>query len=100
MSEPEPIWVKSNWRVEQLDKKLIEFRLPLKDGGLVYGIEELWAASRSPIDDLLSVQIVKKQPTGIGLETRQTVFLLSQRYVDRIERHPDQNTAQFQLMMA
>ncbi len=96
MPEPEPTWVKTDWKVEQLDNQLIEFWLPLKDGGIACGIGPLQARVRST-DNLLSIQISTVEPTGIGPEKRQVVLLLPQKAVDRIELHPNQEIARFRL---
>ena len=93
------IWVKTNWRSAQLDKKTVEFRIFLTEIGIVDGIGYLSAHPRSP-DDLLSVQIVVEQPTGVDLEKRQTVIVLSEKYVSAIEPHPNQEVAHFRLKTA
>jgi hypothetical protein len=98
---PALIWVKSKWKVDELNKQLIDFRLPIDGGGgVVYGKGELQAWPRTLVDDLVTVRIEILQPTGRGLEMLQTWFQLGQMCVDRIEPHPDQTVARFQLMMA
>ena len=97
--EADQIWVKTKWRSAQLDQQTIEFRIFLKEIGIVDGIGYLSAQPRSA-DDLLSVQIVVEQPTGVGLHKRQTVIVLSEEYVSAIEPHPNQQVAHFRLMMA
>ena len=97
--ETEQIWVKTNWRSAQLDKKTVEFRIFLDEIGIVDGIGYLSAHPRSA-DDLLSVQIVIEQPTGVGLLKRQTVIVLSEKYVSAIEPHPNQEVAHFRLKTA
>ena len=97
--QPDQIWVNTNWRIDQLNEKIIEFRLPLKGSGIASGIGELSVASRVS-DDLLSVQIVTEQPTGAGLERRQTVIPLSEKYVSGLEPHQNRQLAQFRLVMA
>ena len=97
---PESIWIKSKWTVDELNNQLIEFRLPIdRGGGIVYGTGKLQAWSRSRIDDSLTVRIETIQPTGRGPELLQIWFQLGQKCVDRIESHPDQTVARFQLMM-
>jgi hypothetical protein len=97
--ETDQIWVKTNWRSAQLDTKTIEFRILLTEIGVVEGIGYLSAVPRSP-DDLLSVQIVVEEPTGVGLHKRQTVIVLSEEYVSAIEPHPNQEVAHFSLKTA
>ena len=97
--ETDQIWVKTKWRSAQLDQKTIEFRIFLKEIGIVDGIGYLSAQPRSS-DDLLSVQIVVEQPTGIGLHKRQTVIVLSEEYVSAIQPHPNQAVADFLLKTA
>ena len=98
MSEPEPIWVKSKWKVEELDKQRIEFRLRLPTGDIVSGFGEIWARSRSRVDDLLHIEIVVEQPEG-RWKRHQTLFPLSQTSADYIALQPDQSIARFQLLM-
>jgi len=93
------IWVKTNWRSAQLDKKTVEFRIFLTEIGIVDGIGYLSAHPRSP-DDLLSVQIVVEEPTDVGLPKRQTVIVLSEKYVSAIKPHPNQEVAHFRLKTA
>jgi hypothetical protein len=97
--ETDQIWVKTTWRSAQLDKKTVEFRILLDEIGVVDGIGYFSALPRSP-DDLLSVQIVVEQPTGVGLQKRQTVIVLSEEYVAAIEPHPNQEVADFRLKTA
>jgi hypothetical protein len=97
--EPERIWVSTKWRVDQLNEKRIEFRLPLKGGGIASGIGELSVASRIS-DDLLSVQIVTEEPSGAGLEKHQRVIPLSEECVSGLEPHQNRQLAQFRLVMA
>lgn len=96
--EPEPIWVKTHWRIDQLDKKIVEFRVPLNEGGFLQGIGELVVGSKDP-DDLLSVQIVTDQASGVGLETLPTVIGLSEKYVSLLEPHQNRQLAQFRLVL-
>src|SRR5438045_8617959 len=98
-TETDQIWVKSNWRSAQLDQKTVEFRIFLKEIGIVDGIGYLSAHPRSA-DDLLSVQIVVEQPTDVGLHKRQTVIVLSEEYVSAIKPHPNQAVAHFLLKTA
>ena len=97
--EADQIWVKTNWRSAQLDQKTIEFRIFLKEIGIVDGTGYLSALPRSA-DDLLSVQIVVEQPTGVGLHMRQTVIVLSEEYVSATKPHPNQAVAHFLLKTA
>jgi hypothetical protein len=98
---PESIWVKSKWKVDELNDQTIEFRLPIDGGiGISCGKGKLQAWSRSRADDSLTVRIEVIQPTGRGPELLQIWFQLGQKCVDRIEPHPDQTVARFQLMMA
>ena len=97
--DTDQVWVKTKWRSAQLDQKTVEFRIFLKEIGIVDGIGYLSAQPRSS-DDLLSVQIVVEQPTGIGLHTRQTVIVLSEEYVSAIKPHPNQEVADFLLKTA
>lgn len=97
--ETDRIWVKTSWRSAQLDQKTVEFRILLNEIGIVDGIGYLSALPRSS-DDLLSVQIVVEQPTGVGLHKRQTVIVLSEEYVSAIEPHPNQAVAHFLLKTA
>jgi hypothetical protein len=42
--EPEPFWVKSNWKVDELGKQRIEFPIRLKPSGdIAFGFGEIWA---------------------------------------------------------
>jgi hypothetical protein len=93
------IWVKTNWRSVQLDRKTVEFRIFLTEIGIVDGIGYLSAHPRHP-DDLLSVQIVVEEATGVNLPKRQTVIVLSEKYVSAIKPHPNQEVAHFRLRTA
>lgn len=97
--ETDQIWVRTHWRSAQLDNQTVEFRILLSQIGIVDGIGCLSALSRS-LDDLLSVQIVVEEPTGVGLHKRQTVIVLSEEYVSAIEPHPNQEVAHFRLKTA
>lgn len=97
MTESEPIWVKSKWKADELENEAIEFRLPLKGNGIVYGFGILLARKR--LDDRISVQIELKHQSQ-GLVQHQTGLLLSESYVDQIEFHPKQDIAKFRLMVA
>ena len=97
--EADQIWVKTKWRSAQLDQQTVEFRILLNEIGIVDGIGYLSAQPRSA-DDLLSVQIVVEQPTGIGVHKRQTVIVLSKEYVSAIKPHPNQTVAHFLLKTA
>ncbi len=99
MSESEPIWVKSKWTAAELDKQTIEFRIPLKVGGIAYGFGNLSVRTRKRIDDRIVVEIEIKQLIGRWQE-RQTVFQIPQRYVDQIERHPNPKISKYRLMVA
>ena len=100
VDETEQIWVKTSWRSAQLDQKTVEFRIFLREIGIVDGIGYFSARSRSD-DDLLAVQIVVEQePTVAGLQKRQTVIVLSEEYVAAIEPHPNQEVAHFRLKTA
>jgi hypothetical protein len=98
-TETDQMWVKTKWRSAQLDQEAIEFRISLDEIGIVDGIGYLSAHPRSA-DDLLSVQIVVKEPTGLGLHQRQTVIVLSEEYVAAIKPHPNQGVAHFRLKTA
>jgi hypothetical protein len=97
--ETDQIWVKTKWRSAQLDKETIEFRILLDEIGIVDGIGYLSVQPGSDAD-LLSVQIVVEQPTGIGLDKRQTAIVLSKEYVEAIKPHPNQEVAHFRLKTA
>jgi hypothetical protein len=94
MSEPSPIWTKSKWSHDDLDQKTVEFEIPFK-ARIVRGIGEFWVM---PKDDLLSIEIVTDQQGRNWAERIQSHFSLSQAAVDRIERHPDPNVAEFRLV--
>jgi hypothetical protein len=96
-SEADPIWVESKWGAAQLDGQAIEFRLPLKGGGIVHGIGQLSARTRKVVDDRIAVQIHVEVPIE-RWRKRQTGFLLSQSEVDQIEIHPEQDISKFRLM--
>jgi hypothetical protein len=97
MSEADPIWVESKWPAAQLDGQAIEFRLPLKGGGIVHGIGQLSARTRKVVDDRIAVRIDVEVPIE-RWRKRQTGFLLSQTEVDQIEIHPEQDISRFRLM--
>jgi hypothetical protein len=88
------IWAKSKWAAADIDQKTIEFRIPLT-GGVVEQVGHL-SASENP-DGLVAVQTVTDAPGKHWAKRIQTIYSLSQEAIDRISRHPDQNTAQFQL---
>ena len=96
-SEQDPIWVESKWPAEQLNGQPIEFRLPLKGGGIVHGIGQLSARTRRLVDNRIAVQIHVEVPIE-RWRKRQTGFLLSQSEVDQIEIHPEQDVSKFRLM--
>jgi hypothetical protein len=97
--EPEPVWVKSKWKAEELDKQRIEFLLRLKPGrDIAFGFGEIWARSRPLVDDRVSIEIVIEQPEG-DWKVHPTVFRISQRWSEYIALHPDQSVARFQILM-
>jgi hypothetical protein len=96
MSEPEPNWIPSKWKAEELDKQRVEFRL-VGESGTVSGFGEFWARSRSLVDDLIHVQIVvEQQPEPHRIV--QTLFPISEKSAGYIALHPDQSVARFQLL--
>ena len=97
MSERNLIWVESRWPAEQLDGQTIEFRLPLKSGGIVHGIGQISARTRKVVDDRIAVQIQVEVPIE-RWRKRQTGFLLSQSEVEQIEIHPQQDISKFRVM--
>src|SRR5215472_13993774 len=98
MSEPEPIWVKSKWKVEEINDQTVEFRLVLKSGGTASGFGKFWATSLPPIDDLLSIQIVVEELLAPS-KVRQTVFQISQMAAGNIELNPNHDVARFRLFV-
>ena len=88
------ILTKSRRPAEELDKKTVEFRMPILNAGLVEGLGKFWATPCP--DDFLSISIVVEQRLSDG-STTQIRVCMPQSEVDRIEAHPDQKIALFRL---
>jgi hypothetical protein len=86
----------SRWLAEELDKKTVEFRMPVVNEGMVEGLGKLWAIPCP--NDLLSISVVVRQRHLDG-STSQIRVWLPQSGVDCIEFHPDQKIAQFRLFV-
>jgi len=100
MPEPEPVWVKSKWKAEELDKQRIESRLRVNPSlDVACGFGEIWAHPHPQMDDCVSIEIVVEQRVS-RWRVRQTVFPLPQKLADCIALHPDQKIARFQLVMS
>jgi hypothetical protein len=94
---PETIWTKSEWKAADLDHKSVEFQIPLKKGGGVHDVGEIWARNRK--DGFLSVWIVTEYRGRNWAERIQTVYVIPQLGVDRLKKHPDPNVAEFCLIL-
>jgi hypothetical protein len=98
MMDPEPFWVISKWKAAELDGETIEFRLPL-EGGVAHGIGPIQARAREIVDHRVAITILVERP--LSQWGRQILeFRLSQIDSDRIEEHPNQEIARFQLLRA
>jgi hypothetical protein len=96
-----PIWVKSKWKPDELDEKLIEFELRSKVCvGEQSGVRVLSGVGRLKVRENarreIAVDIFVDESTGpySGLLTR---IWLSQEAVDRIELNPNPRPAKFRL---
>jgi len=95
----EPIWVKSKWKAEELDKQRVEFELLLENGESASGIGQFDVTARPQIDELLWIQIVAGEQLAGASKARQTVFQISQMSADNIELHPNQDIARFRSLL-
>ena len=98
MSEPEPFWVKSKWRANQLNGQTIQFELRFPNGDKASGTDVIHARNRPHLDDRLHIEIVITEQVHLWMK-RQIVFELAQKAADHIVLHLDQNIARFQLVM-
>ena len=98
MPEPEPFWVKSKWRANQLNGQTIEFELRFPNGDKASGKDVIHARARPHVDDRIHIEIVITEQVHFWMK-RQIVFELAQKAADCIVLHPDQNVARFQLVM-
>src|SRR5438094_123744 len=83
---PPTLWTKPNWRIDELDHKSVEFRIPIR-GGSVHGIGEFWV--RKNPSALLAIDIVTDVQGKNWAERVQTRYHIPQAGVDRIDHHPD-----------
>lgn len=88
------IWTKSKWRLEDLDHKTVEYRIPIR-AGIAHGVGEFWVNRNS--NGMLAIDLVTDEQTWNGAARVQTRYHLPQIGVDRIERHPDSSIASFNL---
>ena len=91
----ETIWVKSKWSLEELDRKTVEFRMPIRNG-TIQGIGEFWV--RPNPQGMVAIDIVTDENGRNWAERVQTRYHLPQVAVERIERHPDSSVAPFRLV--
>ena len=93
-----PIWVKSKWKVEDLNEQLIEFRLKSKvpQGIRVVDGVGLLRVRKNPRGEIaVDIFIDQWEMPNKGVTTR---IWLSQEAVDRIEPNPNQGPAKFRLL--
>ena len=97
-----PIWVKSKWKLEELDENLIEFELRSQVRvGERLGVRILSGVGRLKVRENargeIAVDIFVDETTGpdSGLLTR---IWLSQEAVDSIELNPNPQPAKFRLL--
>ena len=89
------IWTKSKWSESDLDRKTVELWVPAY-GSEVQTIGEFQVKSK-PKEGLISVSVLVEFQEKAG-ETIQWRGYLPQGIVDRIEYHPDQSLAAFQII--
>lgn len=89
-------WIRSKWIREELQEQTVDFRVPVPEGVLVG--KGSFLVRENP-EGLLSIWIRVRtlQNPGTALLTD---ISLAQSGADLIERHPDQETAQFRLFGA
>jgi hypothetical protein len=94
-----PVWLKSKWTVEDLNGKLVEYKLisPLPDGRVIVrdGLGEFRVRENSRNE--ISVDIFGPIVEENGHWT-QNRYWLAKGTADKIEFHPNQEKAQFRLI--
>ena len=90
------VWVSSKWTRGELQEQTVDFRIPIPEGVLVG--KGAFLVRENP-EGLLSiwVRIQTLQNPGTILLTDLSLI---QSSADRIEIHPDQETARFRLFAA
>ncbi|MFZ0826694.1 MAG: hypothetical protein WAO02_04650 [Verrucomicrobiia bacterium] len=91
----ETIWTKSNWMYDELENQTVEFKIPAR-GGIVHGLGK-FLVRKNP-DGLLAIDATTDTQGRDPTERVFTRYHLPQIAVDRIERHPNQSVAMFQLV--
>lgn len=91
-NEPE-FWVRTSWKKEELDRKLVQFELTSPEMS-VAGIGEFLISQRPTGEQRIEV-IVTTAPSF--WERTQHRFILRQIHADRIRRHQTASVAEFEL---
>lgn len=91
----EPIFTTTHWKVDDLESKTVEFRIPAT-GGFLEGVGQ-FRVSPHPPTGRFRIEIVTNEPTQKFPEMLQRRYQLPQEAVDRIARHPNPEKADFLL---
>jgi hypothetical protein len=89
-------WTTSGWKKEDLQSKTVEFSLPVPNdlNRVIHGIGKFQVV-RNP-EGLLLIHVVVTEQPGSS-QFRSTHRELPQWAVDRIQKHPNQEIAEFLL---
>ena len=91
-------WVTSKWKEDDLDKATLEFRLPISTGGFSPPTKGQFVKVKPNLKGELSLTVsyLIFSSADVCVENR---FPVPQPWADRIEYHPDQSVARFQMML-
>ena len=85
-------WVKSKWKIGELEGKRVEFRIAAAEGGSFVGVGK-FLVSENP-EGLLRIEVVCDIATG-PYSWAQHRLPLNQYVANKIAPHPDQKAAHF-----
>jgi hypothetical protein len=94
MSADNDFWVKTEWSCDDLQDKRVQFELTAPDKK-VSGIGVFRISQRPSGQQRIEI-VVTTAPSY--WERTDNIFRLRQIHANRIQRHPDQSVAEFQLL--
>lgn len=87
-------WTKSKWSVGDLNGKKVHFRINLKRSALEGIGTFIIGEGKKGLNVQIGVNVPEEPPDKFV----HRIYSLPQRWVDRIQRHPDQGVAEFRVM--
>ena len=90
----EPVWVRTAWTRDALESERVQFVLT-RPGEQVAGVGLFTLRQRPSGEQCVEIIVTTATTPSQMLQRR---FMLHQTHTDRIQRHPEPATAEFQLL--